>query len=116
MTAATSVGTVSGSPPVVVVPRVEVLGRVRVVGARGTVPGSGRGRGCEFAALLALYRDLGPDLLPQGMRRDALPPRGAGVDFHTVDMAMFGRDVRGRDVDLGVSRARVARLAGALRS
>ncbi|MGF1664595.1 MAG: hypothetical protein ACFCVG_19385, partial [Kineosporiaceae bacterium] len=116
MTPATSAGTVSGNPPVAVVPRVEVLGRVRVVGARGTVPAAGRGRVCEFAALLALYRDLGPDLLPRGMRWDALPPRGAGVDFHTVDMAMFGRDVRGRDVDLGVSRARVARLAGALRS
>jgi hypothetical protein len=71
---------------------------------------------CEFAAFLALYRDLGPELLPRGMRWDALPPRGAGVDLHTVDMALFGRDVRGREVDLGVSRARIARLAGALRS
>ena len=69
---------------------------------------------CEFAAFLALCRDLGPGFLPRGMRWDVLPSSGTGADLQTVDLALFGRD-RDQGVDLGVARARVTRLAGALR-
>ncbi|MGF1646531.1 MAG: hypothetical protein ACFCVF_06395 [Kineosporiaceae bacterium] len=103
-------------PTAVSVPRVEVLGRVRVVGARGTVPAAGRTRVCEFAAFLALYRDLGPDLLSSSMRRDALPVRGDGVDLHTVDLALFDSTPGTRGTSVGISRVRIARLAGALRA
>jgi hypothetical protein len=97
-----------------------VLGRVRVVGAHGfTPPSAAQARVSELAAFLALYRDLGPDVLPDFMRAHALPPMGRGADLDLVDLALWnhtGIGTRARDVGVGRRRVRVARLARLLRS
>jgi hypothetical protein len=106
------------SRPVTPAPRVEMLGPIRIVGARGVVPPVAvRGRAAELAAFLAMYRDLGPGMLPRWERDHMLPPMGGGADLDLVYEALWGgTTVREVGVGIGVRRARVARAARLLRS